>query len=301
MKSDNMSIDEVTPQKAGRAGRWSRRIILFLVVQTIVAGAVYLLYRQGVDVGGTLKTVKTTSREAATTAKVKAALALSQKVSAFDINVETSGDVVQLSGTVPSKEVKDLAVAIAKDTAGAERVIDALVIDPTTRPNPEMERLRQRVSDLEIQAAVNTALLSNPKLIAQELKVDVVNQIVTLEGSLGTEEDKQGAERLAASIENVVGVLNKIDVVTTGSPEPKETATSDQSLSKRVEFELYAADVFDMNGIEIAAEGGVITLSGDVRSRAEKLLAERIAQEVEGTEQQVVNKLKIVPKENETF
>jgi osmotically-inducible protein OsmY len=293
-----MSINEETPQKVKPASRWPRRLTLLAIVLVVASGGVYLLYRQGVDVGGALQTVRTTSEEAATTAKVKAALALSQKVSAFDIDVETSGEAVQLSGVVPSKEVKDLAVAIAEDTAAVKRVIDGLTIDPAARPNPEMERLRQRVSDLEIQSAVNTALLSNPKLIGQELKVDVVNQIVTLEGSLESEDDKQGAERLAAAIENVLGVENRIDVVP-GSPELEAKATSDESLSKRAEFELYAADAFDMDHIKIVAEEGAIFLSGEVRSRAEKLLAERIAQEVEGTEKPVVNKLKIVPKENE--
>jgi hypothetical protein len=66
--------------------------------------------------------------------RVKAALALSSTVSAFDIDVDTQGETVRLRGQVPSEEVRDLAVAIAKDTLGVDSVTDELLIDPAARP-----------------------------------------------------------------------------------------------------------------------------------------------------------------------
>lgn len=47
-----------------------------------------------------------------------------------DINVDTEDHVVTLKGTVMSAAGRARAVAIAKDTRGVSRVIDALTIGP---------------------------------------------------------------------------------------------------------------------------------------------------------------------------
>jgi hypothetical protein len=63
-------------------------------------------------------------------------------------------------------------------------------------------------------------------------------------------------------------------------------------LAKRVQFELFQTDAFNTRTIQIKAEDGAVTLSGSVRSRAEQLLAERVAQNVSGVKK-VVNELKV--------
>jgi osmotically-inducible protein OsmY len=59
-----------------------------------------------------------------------------------------------------------------------------------------------------------------------------------------------------------------------------------------VEFELYRTNAFNTLTMQIKAEDANVTLSGTVRSRAEQLLAERVAQGVPGVKK-VSNELKV--------
>jgi sporulation protein YlmC with PRC-barrel domain len=65
---------------------------------------------------------KETSQDAALTAKVKAALALSKRIPAGAINVDSDGDVVTLRGEVPSDQIRQVAEAIARDVPGVREV-----------------------------------------------------------------------------------------------------------------------------------------------------------------------------------
>jgi osmotically-inducible protein OsmY len=67
---------------------------------------------------------------------------------------------------------------------------------------------------------------------------------------------------------------------------------SNAELAKRVEFELFRTNAFNTGTMQIKAEDGAVTLAGTVRSRAEQLLAERVAQSVSGV-RKVNNELKI--------
>jgi|SRR6266850_6143509 len=66
----------------------------------------------------------------------------------------------------------------------------------------------------------------------------------------------------------------------------------EEGLARRVEFELYAANAFDMNAIEVTARDGNVTLDGHVASQAELILADNIVRTVEGV-RTVNNHLKV--------
>ena len=66
--------------------------------------------------------------------------------------------------------------------------------------------------------------------------------------------------------------------------------SADQKLAHRVEFELYPARGISLKTVRIHADNGTVTLTGNVSSRAEELLAEKTAQSVEGV-RKVVNGL----------
>jgi osmotically-inducible protein OsmY len=57
-----------------------------------------------------------------------------------------------------------------------------------------------------------------------------------------------------------------------------------------VEFELYATKAVALEDVQVRSQDGSVYLSGEVGSRAEKLLAERVTQSVEGVKK-VVNNL----------
>jgi sporulation protein YlmC with PRC-barrel domain len=66
----------------------------------------------------------------------------------------------------------------------------------------------------------------------------------------------------------------------------------EEGLAHRVEFELYAANAFDMSAVQVTAENGNITLSGRVGSPAESILANNIALTVDGV-RNVTNNLRV--------
>ena len=63
---------------------------------------------------------------AAVTSKIKAKMTLDDLVKASDINVDTDGSVVTLTGHVGSKDEQRRALRIATETAGVTKVVNHL-------------------------------------------------------------------------------------------------------------------------------------------------------------------------------
>ena len=264
-------------------------VILTVVIVFLVAiGAWYYLQGKNGSVKAAWSSIKESSEDAATTTKVKTALMLSKHVSPFGIDVTTKQGVVSLAGQVPSEEIKTMAGAIARDTSGVKDLQNNLVIDPGTRPNPEASRLSERVADLEIKTIAEDAIRKNPELREKGIELVVRERKVTLNGSVETDSQKNVAEQIAWGVQGVAGVANNLQVTT---PHPADSP--EDKLAKRVEFELYSTKAFSLNTLQIHSLDGTVTLGGTVSTRAEKLLAEKVAQTVNGV-RRVVNNLNVL-------
>jgi hyperosmotically inducible protein len=66
--------------------------------------------------------------DSAVTAKIKSKMALDDHVNARAINVDTSASVVTLRGSVASKDQRDRALRLARETIGVAHVVDRLQI-----------------------------------------------------------------------------------------------------------------------------------------------------------------------------
>jgi hyperosmotically inducible periplasmic protein len=66
--------------------------------------------------------------QGALTAKIKSKMALDDHIQARDINVDTSGSIVTLTGVVASADEHDRALRLARDTEGVTEVVDKLRI-----------------------------------------------------------------------------------------------------------------------------------------------------------------------------
>jgi osmotically-inducible protein OsmY len=62
------------------------------------------------------------------TAKIKSKMALDDMVKARTINVDTTGSVVTLTGTVGSNQERERAIRLARETAGVTGVVDKLQV-----------------------------------------------------------------------------------------------------------------------------------------------------------------------------
>ena len=66
--------------------------------------------------------------EGSLTAKIKAKMALDDHVKALDLNVDTIGTVVTVTGVVHTEAERERALLLARDTAGVTQVVDKLQI-----------------------------------------------------------------------------------------------------------------------------------------------------------------------------
>jgi osmotically-inducible protein OsmY len=272
---------------SARSGRISiATLIVLLLVVLVVGGALFYRRTSGTSLWETLRSVKDTSQDAATTSKVKTALLLSKHVSAFDIKTTTSRGEVTLTGEVPTEETRRLAGAIAQDTSGVAQVRNNLTVNPGAGRNSDMANLGERVADLEIKTIVLDQLAQNPELKDKRLTVQVIRRIVTLEGTVDSPAQKRAAEQIAIQVPGVQGLAGQLMVTNTQtSPE-----SADDRLARRVEFELYSTRAVSLKNVQIRSQDGTVILTGPVTSRAQKLLAERVTQSVEGVKR-VVNNL----------
>jgi osmotically-inducible protein OsmY len=252
----------------------------------LVVGGVLIYKRDGAtSIGDTLRSVKESSQDAATTSKVKTALLLSKHVSAFDVKASTNRGEVTLAGEVPSEETRRLAGAITQDTSGVTAVRNNLTVNPAARGNQDIAQLGDRVADLEIKTLVIDQLARSPELKDRTLTVQVSKKVVSLEGAVETPAQKRAAEQIALQTPGVQGLAGQIAVANAAAvPE-----TADDRLARRVEFELYSTRALPQ-GVQVRSQDGTVSLTGPVTSRAEKLLAERVTQSVDGVKR-VVNNL----------
>jgi hyperosmotically inducible protein len=281
-------LEEDDMEASAKIEKGASKTILMLILMLILVGGIYYAYTQSASLRGGFHSVKESTQDATTTSRVRTALLLSKRVSPFDIKVETIQGEVTLTGQVPSDETKTVAGAIAQDTAGVKQVHNNLGINPTAERNPETERLGERVADLELKTVVDDDLSKSVELKDQHIDVQVKNGIVTLGGALETAAQKYNAEQIAWQASGVQGVMNNISV-TSALVAPE---TADEKLARRVEFELYSTRAVSLKNMQIHVNNGTATLTGNASSRAERLLAEKIAQSVEGI-RKVVNNLTV--------
>jgi hyperosmotically inducible protein len=280
-------VAEEEQLKSSRNGeRGSGKSIIVLVLLALVVGAVYFVLTRNSSVQNAFSSIKESTQDAATTSRVRTALLLSKHVSPFDIKVETIQGEVTLEGQVPSEQVKSVAGAIAQDTSSVKQVHNNLSVNPSTERNADREHLGERVADLEIQTLVTDALSKNADLADKHLATVVKNRTVALNGTVQTTNQKYTAEQIAWQVPGVQGLSDNLSVADAeAAPE-----SADDKLAHRVEFELYSTKAIPLKTVQIHADNGVVTLTGTVSSRAEKLLAEKTAKSVEGVHK-VVNSL----------
>ena len=269
------------------SGRVAVGAIIVVVLIVLIGGLVWTYSsRRGEAVRDTLRLVKDSSQDAATTTKVKTALLLSKHVSAFDTAVGTARGEVTLTGEVPTEDIKRLAAAIAQDTSGVKAVHNNLTVNPGVAGNPEVASIGDRVADLEIKTLVIDQLAQAPELKDERITVQVNKRSVSLDGTVSSPAQRRAADRIVLLVPGVQHLTSNL-VVTTAAGAPE---SPDDKLAHRVEFELYATKAVALKDVQIRSQDGSVFLGGKVGSRAEKLLAERVTQSVGGVKK-VVNNL----------
>jgi osmotically-inducible protein OsmY len=150
--------------------------------------------------------------ELETTGSVRAAFALSSRLTKYELGVGVSNGVVTLTGNVPVEFDRDLAESIARDTPGVLTVDNQLHVDPGIRPSDERRRERARVLDLDIRADVRERMAISLALRDKRIIVGVKDRVVKLSGTVATVEQRAIAESLARGVPEVADVASEIVV-----------------------------------------------------------------------------------------
>jgi osmotically-inducible protein OsmY len=187
---------------------------------------------------------------------VLAELAWDPVVPEAKVGVSVNNGVVTLTGHLDSYSEKIAA------RRAAERVGDvkAIAMEIDVIPLGVHQR-----SDTEIAAAVDHALSWNTSVPKERIKVTVEKGWVTLSGEVDWNFQRRAVERLVRPLKGVVGISDNISIKTTAVPT---------NLTNRIQDALVRQAMREAKRIEIATDGGVVTLSGQVHSWAERSAVE---------------------------
>lgn len=111
--------------------RRSRSTIPVVILVIILIAVLYYAYgNRYQDIPSDISSVGEYTEDAATTARIKAAISLNKQVADLDIHVETNNNSVTLTGRVPAERDKRAVEEIARDTKGVGSVNNDLRVDP---------------------------------------------------------------------------------------------------------------------------------------------------------------------------
>lgn len=126
-----------------------------------------------------------------------------------------------------------------------------------------------------------------------DAKYDADARVVHLSGSVGRPEDRLRADdAVRASVEGLALVANEIVVE---GAEADAADDLDSGIEERFDS-MWANGPVDLRGydVDIAAENGVVTITGTVSTAAEKARVEQLVQTIPGVDE-VVNGLAVKP------
>ncbi|HXG95276.1 MAG TPA: BON domain-containing protein [Blastocatellia bacterium] len=135
------------------------------------------------------------------------------------------------------------------------------------------------VSDEEITAQAKLALLADSRTSGFATEIDTRGGVVTLTGTVDSEETKAAAAAIVRNVQGVRDVNNQLQV----APEAKqpEVSVSDDKIKEEIE-KLVDSDDKIAPSLSILPQGGVVRLSGEVDTSDQKVYAVQAIRKLPG-------------------
>jgi len=200
-----------------------------------------------------------------------------------DIKIESRDGAVTLTGTVVNSHHKSLAEETVADLPGVKSVDNKLQIKGESPAEN---------SDAWLTTKVKTMFLFHRNVSALT-EVNTKDGIVTLQGEANNQAQKDLTTEYAKDVEGVKGVNNEMTIGKT----PKKTQTvggkiDDASITAQVKMTLLYHRSTSALKTKVTTKNGVVTLTGKANNAAERDLAAKFANDVNGVKS-VNNKMTI--------
>jgi osmotically-inducible protein OsmY len=179
-------------------------------------------------------------------------------VSVGTIHASADNGTVTLTGTVPTLPSRLAAVKAVKRVKGVRVVADELIVTPMAAPGQ---------SDHDIGHVIEQLLRWNSQ-VPETVRATVRDGIVTLDGIVEWEYQRQAAEHTVHHLAGVRRVANAISI-------SKPASTHD--VQHRITAALHRCADVDAHSIEVESRDGTVWLRGRVSSWAERERAEAAA------------------------
>ena len=146
--------------------------------------------------------------------------------------------------------------------------------------------------DMWITSEAKMRLMANSETPALEINVDTSDGVVTLFGTVPSQQAKQAASDEVRKVGDVRSVKNELQVVAEAKAE--RVAEKDSDVKSAIETRLGARGELGDADIDVEVSNGVARLTGSVDSQSDRMTALTVARATSGV-RAVLDELKLEP------
>jgi hyperosmotically inducible protein len=189
-----------------------------------------------------------------------------------------------------------VSVCAGTPSTDGDTSAEAMASSAQTKVDKMADEVASEADDLRIHATLETKLAESDQLSALAINTDVEDGIVTLQGDVETDAQRELATEMARSISGVREVDNRLNVtsVDPGIAERVASNATDAAITTSVKTRLLASDNTSGLAIDVDTDDHVVTLTGQVDSKTERELAGLVAANTSGVNR-VINELEVQP------
>ncbi len=190
-----------------------------------------------------------------------------------DVKVKANDGIVTLTGTVQDKDERDLAADTVENLPGVLSVDNQIKVEPTY---PEH-------SDAWMAFKIRSRLLVKANVSALSTTISVNAGNVVLSGTANSLAQKDLTEAYAKDIDGVKSVKNDIIVLDKAANATMSESIDDASITSQVKYALLSHGSTSAIKTKVTTTDGVVVITGEAGSAAEKSFVTKLAQDVRGT------------------
>ncbi|KPH65119.1 transporter [Pseudoalteromonas porphyrae] len=154
------------------------------------------------------------SKDAWIDGKAETVLLMNTNLNNFDINTDVKNGKVVLTGKVESELDKELAEELVLSLDGVLGVNNELtVVKNAEIKHNDNDSVESDLTDAKISTVITTRYLFNSEVGGTDIDVDTDKGVVTLNGTVDSDAEKQLAVKIAKNAEDVRDVVDNLTII----------------------------------------------------------------------------------------